>query len=407
MKKFYSVLAVAAIATGTCFAATPAKLDRTVANAELTAGKTILSENVAKARPAKAHAKATSASLSQICGDYNLEFYSVATDPTTQRVVGWDARSYPVISSDGGNNVTVSGFWVGQDSNGNPRGSVSGSFDSAEGTLSLKPGKIGQVALSSGGMSDVYMYIQDWDNSKVLDKDIVLTFDERMFAWSAETDSEENPTENIIITDTPCKVGDVITRAFDYWIDIEMYQWNSLMNTGSTESPNYIPVYTEKTEKGFMVANLIGSGFYIPFDFTIDKATSSCSAPRVLYGENMTIDQAGHKSDVYISSAEGGNITGIYQVMEPEEEGDLPMTGVVFPTIALYSPTYADFTAANTLSNTVLLLNFDVTAGIEGIVVEDSNAPAVYYNLQGVRVENPRGLVIRVQNGKATKTFVK
>ena len=40
--------------------------------------------------------------------------------------------------------------------------------------------------------------------------------------------------------------------------------------------------------------------------------------------------------------------------------------------------------------------------GIAGIEAE--NGEAVYFNLQGVRVQNPEnGIFIRVQNGKATK----
>ena len=36
------------------------------------------------------------------------------------------------------------------------------------------------------------------------------------------------------------------------------------------------------------------------------------------------------------------------------------------------------------------------------------DAPAVYYNLQGVRVENPEnGLYIKVQGNKTTKVYVK
>lgn len=43
-------------------------------------------------------------------------------------------------------------------------------------------------------------------------------------------------------------------------------------------------------------------------------------------------------------------------------------------------------------------------AGIEGIAADDVNAPAVYYNMQGVRVNNPEnGIFIEVKNGKAQK----
>ena len=44
----------------------------------------------------------------------------------------------------------------------------------------------------------------------------------------------------------------------------------------------------------------------------------------------------------------------------------------------------------------------DSTVGIAGIEAE--NGEAVYFNLQGVRVQNPeKGIFIRVQNGKAVK----
>ena len=44
----------------------------------------------------------------------------------------------------------------------------------------------------------------------------------------------------------------------------------------------------------------------------------------------------------------------------------------------------------------------DSTVGIDGIEAEDGKT--VYFNLQGVRVQNPeKGIFIRVQNGKATK----
>ncbi len=49
-----------------------------------------------------------------------------------------------------------------------------------------------------------------------------------------------------------------------------------------------------------------------------------------------------------------------------------------------------------------------LTDAVETIAADDTNAPAVYYNLQGVRVDNPaNGLYIRVQGKNATKVLVK
>lgn len=42
--------------------------------------------------------------------------------------------------------------------------------------------------------------------------------------------------------------------------------------------------------------------------------------------------------------------------------------------------------------------------GVEGVSVDSSNAPAEYYNIQGIKVENPQnGLFIKVQGNKASK----
>ena len=48
------------------------------------------------------------------------------------------------------------------------------------------------------------------------------------------------------------------------------------------------------------------------------------------------------------------------------------------------------------------------SSAVSDITVEDSDAPEVYYNMQGVRVANPaNGLYIRVQGKKATKVLVR
>ena len=48
------------------------------------------------------------------------------------------------------------------------------------------------------------------------------------------------------------------------------------------------------------------------------------------------------------------------------------------------------------------------TSAVEGIEMEDANAPVKYYNLQGVEVANPsNGIFIKVQGTKATKEYIK
>ena len=76
-----------------------------------------------------------------------------------------------------------------------------------------------------------------------------------------------------------------------------------------------------------------------------------------------------------------------------------PETGVV---------TDLDLEATGTTRIAKIEVEFaSASTGIEAIEAEDA-APAVYYNLQGVRVENPaNGLYIRVNGKKAEKVFIR
>ena len=57
----------------------------------------------------------------------------------------------------------------------------------------------------------------------------------------------------------------------------------------------------------------------------------------------------------------------------------------------------------NLANNTMKIVEF---TGIENIGVD--NAPVEYYNLQGVKVENPsNGIYIKVQGSKASKVLIK
>ena len=48
----------------------------------------------------------------------------------------------------------------------------------------------------------------------------------------------------------------------------------------------------------------------------------------------------------------------------------------------------------------------DITVGVDNIAF-DVNAPVEYYNLQGVKVENPtKGIFIKKQGTKATKVVL-
>ncbi len=67
----------------------------------------------------------------------------------------------------------------------------------------------------------------------------------------------------------------------------------------------------------------------------------------------------------------------------------------------------ANFASSNKAVHTLTVIVND-TQDIEGLGIDEENAPAVYYNLQGMQVANPTtGIYVRVQGSKVTKVLVK
>ena len=73
------------------------------------------------------------------------------------------------------------------------------------------------------------------------------------------------------------------------------------------------------------------------------------------------------------------------------------------------APGTYDFKVTFNADKTITLDSKMHASGVENVGVDaDDEAAAEYFNLQGVRVENPsNGVYIRRANGKVSKVFVK
>lgn len=93
-------------------------------------------------------------------------------------------------------------------------------------------------------------------------------------------------------------------------------------------------------------------------------------------------------------------------------EGHATITNELKNKTILYSTQYKSFGSyAEAEESHVLPMLYGETSGgsaIEAVEGDMTDAPVIYYNLQGVRVNNPEnGLFIRVQGKKATKVMVR
>lgn len=161
--------------------------------------------------------------------------------------------------------------------------------------------------------------------------------------------------------------------------------------SGNTYVANKPFVYSGKfyLEKGGYIKSLTNPGEY--FLKTVEFATPmhyGGDLPLKIYVSNEPMATLGD-----IRAAE---CLGTLENSPINVEGDWKYVGLAFDTTDDFSWEYS----------TITLTWEKGGSGVEGIEAE--NGEAVYYNLQGVRVENPEnGMFIRVQNGKSTKVAIK
>lgn len=102
---------------------------------------------------------------------------------------------------------------------------------------------------------------------------------------------------------------------------------------------------------------------------------------------------------------------GCYWTVEFNTLGEAVITNTLNPTCFVLRNTskgYNNIAPCVAPDEYVLpyLYKLQAGAGVEAVEAAEADAPAVYYNLQGVRVANPEnGLYIRVQGNKATKVI--
>ena len=156
-------------------------------------------------------------------------------------------------------------------------------------------------------------------------------------------------------------------------------------------------VYPSETQ----ISLLAFAGFPGIVTFNLDGVNLTATNARIGSASTTTTQY-----DVFASNTKGGkNLSGTLSLGEDNETLIMTIPGTWYATVsdleqALYSYT-----------NTVIILNDDdANAGVEEIVADsDVNAPVEYFNLQGVRVANPEAgqLVIKRQGKTVSKVIVR
>lgn len=188
-----------------------------------------------------------------------------------------------------------------------------------------------------------------------------------------------------------CKAGDVIKGGWKATVDIygglfELKPASTPVVEGTAEIPAPIVITAENMAETFVPANICA--YCIFKNVTIAEATPGSDKSGAALNFNATVGDAtiGMRNNFKLASAEPGTY-------------DLPGFITVFDS------------GKNEISTDASKLQYYPTEfievkqdGIDGIEA-DTNAPVQYFNLSGMRIDNPAPgqTVIRLQAGKATK----
>lgn len=424
MKKFYTLLAAAAVAFGASAVAQEAvPVGKASANKVFTE-KTFQLESI-KHKSSVAGlqdvVRSTKAGITlgtpidKIPGYYAENEYSIKSNGQNG-AVGWQGPIQTVIDlGDAENTLDVYGFWIGSDDNGKFHNVVTGTYDQSKSTLSFPAGTLVGSVQTQSGSADIYMYILNMNTEKYETEDIVFSYSAAAHGFSYEaTDDGTNYTTCLFFTTDKDAAGQTSSmRGFDFLVDCSLNLFNGAMDftikaqdegEDDTETGDYI--YAETFDNSLLVYNMLGNGYNYVVEFVVDKAASTAT----LIDQNMQLPTQTGSRTYYFISADGQSMTVPFAgttTTVGTGANQMTMTTLENDGFFFLSQDYYGYETSACKIQLFDMALFAPTA-IKNVSADfDENAPVEYFNLQGVRVENPaNGLYIKRQGNKVAKVIL-
>jgi len=167
----------------------------------------------------------------------------------------------------------------------------------------------------------------------------------------------------------------------------------SVRKNSPTSTNSYSPILPEQYVSYFTVENVLGS----TDSWLATDLTATLEAPAPVINSGVLSWNALPKAAGYIVYADGEMVA---------------YTADTTYELTLARAAVADYTVrainANGAKGEMSAVAIDTTTGITDIDVDNASAPVEYFNLRGIRVDNPStGLYIRRQGTKVEKIYVK
>lgn len=418
MKKFYAFVCAVVVAltasAGPIDFAPKAKKDITKLELSTKSFKT----NLTNAKRVK-RASRISANDAALEGDkmYLEESYSFGPNEDQTAAKGWQIDGSVTLRRAEDGTYTIENFF----SQGiNLTGGV---YDAAESTLTFEPQVVASGLTDMGAeFESVMAVIVDNYDEFIEDHPIVFDVDipNRNLFYMCDTDEEGNATNCLGLA---CMDKDNEKLGFLDWLAmIDLNQVNGMSAFGyynSNKEPvqEQTLVYNEVVDGNLVTTGLFGAGFGYPVTFTLNQETNTAVA------DNQVVtalgDGSGASYDFMFYNLVFTEDSTKVSVGEPVETfAIIPQEGAE----GVMTYIYKDYTFVGTpyngqwapLFDGGIIYDFQLLyvgdifdpTGIHDVQLDkNTNAPVEYYNLQGIRVNEPTkgGIYIRRQGNVSTK----
>ena len=418
MKKFYAFVCAVVVAltasAGPIDFAPKAKKDITKLELSTKSFKT----NLTNAKRVK-RASRISANDAALEGDkmYLEESYSFGPNEDQTAAKGWQIDGSVTLRRAEDGTYTIENFF----SQGiNLTGGV---YDAAESTLTFEPQVVASGLTDMGAeFESVMAVIVDNYDEFIEDHPIVFDVDipNRNLFYMCDTDEEGNATNCLGLA---CMDKDNEKVGFMDWLAmIDLNQVNGMSAFGyynSNKEPvqEQTLVYNEVVDGNLVTTGLFGAGFGYPVTFTLNQETNTAVA------DNQVVtalgDGSGASYDFMFYNlvfTEDSTKVSVGEPVEtfaiiPQEDAEGVMTYIYKDYTFVgtpYNGQWAPLFDGGIIYDFQLLYVGDIfdPTGIHDVQLDkNTNAPVEYYNLQGIRVNEPTkgGIYIRRQGNVSTK----